>query len=222
MNPAFEAMTRASTVSPMYSVGYVRAKKSSSGRGESPEARGRVGEVTADEGADDPAEDAHAEAAGRADRVRDRAAGGETAADHEVRAGVEAGHQLPHLGGVVLAVGVELDRAVVVVADGVAEAGLQRTADAEVERQRQHRGAGLGGDVRGGVARAVVDDEHVEVRQLAREVLEDARQRRLLVERGDDDERPQLRGHACCPTVAAWRYPRRPPRRRRSAGRSTT
>ena len=65
--------------------------------------------------------------------------------------------------GVVLAVAVDLDGHLVAVLAGVQVAGLHGTADAEVERQRQHRGARRAGARGGRVGRAVVHDQDVEI-----------------------------------------------------------
>ena len=46
----------------------------------------------------------------------------------------------------------------------------------------------LARDLRGGVGRAVVDDEHVDVRELGVELVEDVREVRLLVPGGDEHE----------------------------------
>ena len=113
----------------------------------------------------------------------------EAAADHEVRAGVEAGFERRELAGIVLAVGVELERALVAGALGVAEPGLQRAADPEVERQVDHVHAG-GARERGGlVDRAVGDDDDVEIGPDLAQLRERRRQRGFLVVRGNHDER---------------------------------
>ena len=74
--------------------------------------------------------------------VGDRAAFREPAADHHVGAGVDAGRAAARPRRVVLAVGVELHRALVAVAHRVREPGTQRAADPEVERQHRHVHAG--------------------------------------------------------------------------------
>ena len=66
---------------------------------------------------------------------------GEAGADHDV-GGVEPLEQPREVARVVLAVGVDLHRDVVAVAQGVAVAGAHRAAHAEVEGQRADRRAG--------------------------------------------------------------------------------
>ncbi len=90
-------------------------------RVETTETRRRVGELLLRQPVDRPAEHAHREAPQRADLVLDDAVA-EAAADHEVRAVVEAGVERGELARVVLTVGVELERAVVAGAACVAEA----------------------------------------------------------------------------------------------------
>jgi hypothetical protein len=68
----------------------------------------------------------------------------------------------------VLAIGVELDGAVVTLLHRIAEARAECSADTEVERQGHHRHASLRSHGRSGVFRPVVDDQHVEVRHLCR------------------------------------------------------
>jgi hypothetical protein len=67
----------------------------------------------------------------------------------------------------VLSVAVDLDGEVVVLFERVAEARLHRGADPEIERQPKNMCAAIGGDVRGVVARAVVDDDDIEARIVA-------------------------------------------------------
>ncbi len=71
-----------------------------------------------------------------------------------------------------LAVGVELHRALVAVPHREREAGAQRAADPEVEREDRDEHAGLAGDVGGAVGRAVAHDEHVVFGCLLGELLE--------------------------------------------------
>ena len=99
--------------------------------------------------------------------------------------------RLEHLGqvlGLVLAVAVDLDGDVVVVAQRVLVARLDRAADPEVVRVADHDralGLGLGG---GRVVGAVVDDEDVEARRLALDVAHDAADHPRLVVGGHDRE----------------------------------
>jgi hypothetical protein len=87
---------------------------------------------------------------------------GEAAADHVVGRAVEDRRR--HGGellGRVLAVGVaERDHGRAVVDDGPAEALAHGGAEAPVDGQRHHDGAGRRRLGRGGVARRVVDDQH--------------------------------------------------------------
>ena len=69
---------------------------------------------------------------------------------------------------VVLAVAVEPDGQLVAAFPGVAEAGLDGAADAEVEGQLDDVGAGGGGDLGRAVGRAVGDDDDLERRGRAR------------------------------------------------------
>ena len=96
--------------------------------------------------------------------------------------------QLGDVAGVVLAVAVDLNGDLVAVLVRVDVAGLHRAADAEVERQPQHRAPRPRRALRGAVRRAVVDDEHVELGR----PLVDLGDRRGdgfgLVEGGDDGE----------------------------------
>jgi len=66
------------------------------------------------------------------------------------------------LGGVVLAVAVEVDGGVVVAVAGGLEAGAQRGAEASGALVRDHLGAGGVGECGCRVTRAVVDDERVD------------------------------------------------------------
>ena len=88
---------------------------------------------------------------------------------------------------VVLAVAVDLHRHLIAVLARVYVPRLHRAADAEVERQAQHRGARRAGALAGRVGRAVVDHEHVEVGRTAA----DSRHRR------PDGPRLVVGGHYC-------------------------
>ena len=87
-----------------------------------------------------------------------------------------------------LAVGIDLGRKVVGVALRVLVAGLDGTADAEVERVLDHGRAGPLGLLGGTVGRPVVDDQDVEVGALLVDRRHDARDGLLLVVGGDDRE----------------------------------
>src|SRR5438093_16553 len=72
-------------------------------------------------------------------------------------------------------------------------AGLHRTADAEVERQPHHVGAAVGGDTRGAVRGAVIDDDDVETGIERADLVDDAAHRPLLVQRRHDCDPFELR-----------------------------
>jgi len=115
----------------------------------------------------------------------------EARAEHVV--GAAARHRLEHaceVRRVVLAVTVDVDgRGVSLVARAL-EPGAKSGAQAAAHRMRDHRGAELPGDVRSGVARAVVDQNHVdgEPARLLRQSAKHIADRRLLVARHDDRE----------------------------------
>ena len=69
---------------------------------------------------------------------------------------------------------------------GVPEAGLHGAADPEVEREADDVRAVLRGDLGRAVGRAVGDDDDVEARVECAQLVDDAADRLLLVERGDD------------------------------------
>ena len=100
------------------------------------------------------------------------------------------------LAGVVLAVGVELDGPPVAVGDGVAEAGLERAADPQVEGQDDDRDAPARATVGGVVGGPVVDHQHVDLRPPLVQLGEHVRQAGLLVEgRQDGQCRRERRAH---------------------------
>src|SRR5206468_8479205 len=70
--------------------------------------------------------------------------------------------QWVEVGGVVLAVGVELDADVVAALGRVPEPGLERPADTQVYRVAHDRDTGLARDSRPAIVRAVVHDQRVE------------------------------------------------------------
>jgi len=111
------------------------------------------------------------------------------AAGHvEVRVGLHGPLEHLDLVRVVLAVAVDLDDAVVVVLERVAEPGLHRAADAEVVGKLHDGRAGLARALARGVRRTVVDDEHVEVGAALAQRPDDATDRGLLVVRGHDGQ----------------------------------
>ena len=75
----------------------------------------------------------------------------------------QALEQVVDVAGVVLPVAVDLHGHLVAMLQGVDVAALHRASDAEVEGHPQHLGARAPRTLGGGVDRAVVDDEHVEV-----------------------------------------------------------
>lgn len=99
--------------------------------------------------------------------------------------------------GAVLTVRVELDERVVVVPRRVLESRAHRGADTEIDGVAKHPHAGRGGDLRGAIARAVVDHDDVLDRMVIGERMQDRPDRRLLVVRGDRDQHAasRLRRH---------------------------
>ena len=109
------------------------------------------------------------------------------AGDHvEAAAIVEPLEQLGDVLRVVLAVAVELHRDLVAVLLRVHVSGLHGAADPEVERQADDLRTGGRCCPAGPVGGAVVDHEHVELGRAAPNLLDRARDRLDLVERGDD------------------------------------
>ena len=99
----------------------------------------------------------------------------------------------PSCDGVVLAVAVDAHRELEAVLERVAEAGLDRAADPEVERQPDDVRAALLGDGGGAVDRAVVDDDDLEPGSKARISSITRAIALLLVQRGDDRDAPDRR-----------------------------
>src|SRR5207248_6521017 len=127
------------------------------------EAGRRVGDALADERGDRPGEDADPDPA-RPRRAVPRASG-EARADGDV--GLAGKHRLEdrsELPRVVLAVAVEAHGEIEVVLERVAEAGLDGSADPEVEREPDHLRPSGAGDLRGPVGGAVVDHDDLEAR----------------------------------------------------------
>ena len=114
-------------------------------------------------------------------------------AEHVVRAA--AGDRLEQaleVGGVVLPVPVEVDGGGIALVAGDLESTSERGAEPARGRVRVDAGAEIAGYVRCGVARAVVDEQHVD-RQAARlggNRTEDSAHGRLLVPRHDNGKRP--------------------------------
>ena len=100
-----------------------------------------------------------------------------------------------------LTVGVHLHRARPPAALGEPEARLQRATDPEVVRQLDDIDSRGAGHVGGAVAAPVADHDDIEVGHDQVQLGEHARQRLLLVERGNDGDRPHRRtlGHQSAP-----------------------
>ena len=129
-------------------------------------------------------------------------------ADHQVGVvGFDLGQQPRHLGRGVLAVGVEVGAEVVALAQRVEVAGLQRRAEALVERKRGDEDAALARPRRGRVGRAVVDDEDVGARQVLAHVGDHPGKRGLLIPGRDEDESP----HAADSATPSRRHLATPP-----------
>ena len=139
---------------------------------------------------DHPREDADADAPRRGGLVS--LAGGIEKArprDHvQLRIGVQALEQVVHVARIVLSVAVDLHRHVVAALARVDVAALHGPPDAQVEGHAQHGGARPHGALGGGVARAVVDHHHVEVRRPAVDRLDRRGDRAYLVVRWNDGE----------------------------------
>ena len=89
---------------------------------------------------------------------------------------------------VVLPVAVDLHGHLVAMLQGVDVAALHRASDAEVEGHPQHFGARASRALRGGVDRAVVDDEYVEVGRPLVDRRDGSSDGFGLVEGGNDGE----------------------------------
>ena len=88
----------------------------------------------------------------------------ESRADRDVAdAGANPVEQPAKLGRRVLAVGVDAPAELVSVGERVLVAGCDAGLEPAVLAEGKHLGAVLSGDLRGGVGRAVIDDEHVDV-----------------------------------------------------------
>ena len=100
--------------------------------------------------------------------------------------------QLRQLRRVVLPVSVQPHRQLVPMLDRVLEAGLNGSADPQVEREAQHDRSGRGGELGRLVGRPVVDHEHVEARIEVADLAHDVADRALLVPGGDDRDPARL------------------------------
>ena len=100
---------------------------------------------------------------------------------------IERVQQFGDVLGDVLTVGIDLHDAGVSVLDGVAEAGAQRAADTEVDRQSHDLGAGRASQRLGAVGAAVVDHQTFEAERS--DVGDDVGDAGLLVVGRHHDER---------------------------------
>jgi hypothetical protein len=117
------------------------------------------------------------------------------------------------VGRVVLTVAVEVDGGGVALVPRDAEPGAKRRPEPARDRVRMDAGAMLAGDARRAIARAVVDDEHVDgqTARLPGNAGEHTADGPFLVARNDDGEAPRggprhrgpgsrrIRFHGCCP-----------------------
>ena len=148
---------------------------------------GRVGDVGAPEEGEDALEEDSSHRARRAHFV----AGilDEAGADHDV--GVLRPDRLEqgrHVGGIMLSVGIHLHQLGVPTTDGEFIPGLDGRAVAEVEGVGDDEGAMAASEGCGLIARPVVDDENVDFQSGRSHGVDDAPDRGLLVERGDDQQ----------------------------------
>lgn len=104
----------------------------------------------------------------------------------------------PDAGRIVLSIRVDLDDVVKSVCEGVGEAEAHRTPDPEIEGKPGNLGARFPRDFRSLVCRTVVDHEASDAWKGLVNLVDDSRNRRILVERRHDDEGP-LEGaiHEC-------------------------
>ena len=132
-----------------------------------------------------PGQQHHGPAAGATDAVLTDA--GETGPDDEVGA-VERGEQVRDRRRRMLAVGVALHDGLHVLALGHEQPCAQRATHAQVEGQADQAHAGAAGHAGGVVGRAVVHDEHLDVRQGLADAGQHAGQGLLLVVRGEHEQ----------------------------------
>ena len=157
------------------------------------EARRRVGDPLAGDARDDPGEQPDPDAP-RPRRAVAAFLGGEARADGDVGLAAQHGLEDPReLRRIVLPVAVDADGEVEAVLEGEAEARLHGAADAEVERQPEDDRALRRRDLGRAVDGAVVDDDDDEPGIERAQLVDHARHRQLLVQRGDDRDAAQLR-----------------------------
>ena len=97
-------------------------------------------------------------------------------------------HELAQLARVVLSVSIDLGHVVVAVLTGVDEAGLNRSADPEVEGKAKHLSAAPLAQIRRVVGGAVIDHQQIELRSTLAELFHDVCHRRGLVVGRDHGE----------------------------------
>lgn len=152
---------------------------------------GAVGHRQPAEDTDKPAENADT------DEPRDRllvlSIPEEAGTDNHVGIGLDQVVNQPlDFTGAMLAIAVHLDSDVVTVEGGVAIAGLHGPADAQIEWQAHQRG--VRGNLAQGVVRgAIVDDQHIKMRQRPLQAMSQLANRLAFVERRDYYQTPQLR-----------------------------
>jgi hypothetical protein len=146
-----------------------------------------------------PSEERRSEASGRA---REVAVGRIAVSGHEARADCDVAgvrldqeEQATQLGRGMLPVGVDPTAEGIAALVGLAIAGRDTGAQASVDAERDDSRTSLTGDVGRSVRRAVVDHQHVRLRQLSTQVVEDSGEVRFLVPGGDEDDGLGL-GHA--------------------------
>ncbi len=110
---------------------------------------------------------------------------------------MQAVEQVVDVVRVVLPVAIDLHRYLVAMLEGVDIAALHGAPDTQVEGHPKHRGTSAPRALGGGVDRAVVDDEHVEIRRLSSDRLDGRGDRLGLVVGGNDGEMASHDGSVC-------------------------
>jgi glycosyltransferase involved in cell wall biosynthesis len=167
----------------------VRGEEGEAASVQGPKRRARVGQGLPHDRGDDRREHAHPEPTETRGAVAPDA--GEARADDDIRLPRDQWlENRAQLTWIVLSVTVDLHGDVVPVAERVAVAGLNRSADAEVERQSDESGTHGLGDLRGAVVGTVVDNEDVERWIDRSDLSNDAANGLGLVESRDDRDSP--------------------------------
>ncbi|GAP57733.1 hypothetical protein AHiyo1_06500 [Arthrobacter sp. Hiyo1] len=104
---------------------------------------------------------------------------------------LQSGEHLADVPGIMLPVGVDLDHAAVAEALRVFEAGAHGTTDAEVEGKVQDCRSGFGGNFRGGVGGAIIDDQYVVRASDAEDFAHGVAHRLGFIPRRHDDQDPR-------------------------------